>query len=323
MDLLTLTLFDKPVWMWAAFFGMVLVLLLFDLGVLHRKDAEISVRQSLALSAFYVSMGLLFGLFVYCQLGAQEAADYYTGFIIEKTLSMDNIFLISLVFSYFSIPRLYQYRVLFWGVLGVVILRGLLIGLGATLVEEFEWTLYLFAAFLIFTGAKMLLHSESETDIADNFILKFAQKRLRVTSELHGNRFFVRLVGPLGKRLRYVTPLFVSLVVVEFVDLIFAVDSVPAIFAVTTDEYIVYTSNVFAILGLRALYFALAAMLHRFEYLNYSLSAVLIFIGGKVFYPLVADGEKVPSSVSLAITLAILGVGVVYSLHKTGKGVRA
>ncbi len=319
-DFLQQMILDKPVWMWGVFLASVVTLLMFDLGVLNRKEREISVAQSLRLSVFYVSMGLLYGVFVWKELGIDSAQDYYTGFIIEKTLSLDNIFVISLVFAHFGIPRKYQYRVLFWGIIGVVLLRGTMIGVGAELVHRFEWVLYLFAAFLIFTGAKMLAGGDEEHDIEKNRILRFVKKRMRVTKELHGNHFFVR--QPHGKKQKltlFATPLFVALVVVEFVDVIFAVDSVPAIFAVTTDEYIVYTSNVFAILGLRALYFALAAMLHRFAYLNYSLAAVLIFIGGKVFYPLAMDGEKISSGMSLGITLAILGAGVAYSLAKTAK----
>lgn len=320
IDLLQQTILDKPVWMWGAFLATVVVLLIFDLGVLNRKDKEISVRQSLKLSVFYISMGLLYGVFVWQNLGADSAQDYYTGFIIEKTLSLDNIFVISLVFSHFAIPRLYQYRVLFWGILGVVLLRGIMIGVGAQLVHRFEWVLFLFAAFLIFTGIKMLVGADEEHDIEKNVILQFIKKRFRVTKELHGNRFFLRMpTGATGKMKLFATPLFVALLVVEFVDIVFAVDSVPAIFAVTTDEYVVYTSNVFAILGLRALYFALSAALHRFAYLNYSLAAVLVFIGGKVFYPLISGGEKIPSAVSLSITLAILGAGIAYSLYKTGK----
>ncbi len=319
IDFLQLTLLDKPVWMWGAFLTTVLLLLAFDLGILHRSDKEISVRQSLKLSVFYISMGLLYGLFVWHNLGAESAQDYYTGFIIEKSLSLDNIFVISLVFAHFAIPRQYQYRVLFWGILGVIILRGLMIGIGAELVHQFEWVLYLFAAFLIFTGAKMLVGADEEHDIEQNFVLRSVKRVMRVTKELHGNRFFVRLTNARNKKELFATPLFVALLVVEFVDLIFAVDSVPAIFAVTTDQYIVYTSNIFAILGLRALYFALSAMLHRFAYLHYSLALVLVFIGGKVFYPLMSGGEKIPSALSLAITLAILGAGVGYSLFKTAK----
>ncbi len=321
MEILELSLLGKPVWMWAAFLSVVLFLLALDLGVLHRTDKEISVKQSLRLSAFYISMGLLYGVFVYTQLGAQSAQEYYTGFIIEKTLSMDNIFVISLVFSYFAIPRHYQYRVLFWGIIGVIVLRALLIGLGAEIVHQFEWALYIFAAFLVFTGVKMLLGSDEEHDISQNPVIRFVKKYIRVTDELKGNKFFIRQMDAnTGKKALFATPLFMALITVEFVDVIFAVDSVPAIFAITTDEYIVYTSNIFAILGLRALYFALSAMLHRFAYLKYSLSAVLIFIGGKVFYPLISGGEKVPSALSLSITIGILAVGVIYSLHKTKQG---
>ena len=314
---MSLTMLDKPVWLWSVFFAVVLVLLVLDLGVLNRKDEEISVPRSLKLSAFYISMGLLFGVFIWSALGGEQAQDYYTGFIIEKTLSLDNIFVISLVFSYFQIPRKYQYRVLFWGIVGVLLLRAILIGVGAELIHQFEWVLYVFAVFLLYTGVKMLQNGEEEQDIANNAILRFVKKHMRVTETVEGNRFFVKQAVADGTKQRFATPLFMALIVVECVDLIFALDSVPAIFAVTTDEYIVYTSNVFAILGLRALYFALAAMLHRFEYLKYSLSAVLIFIGGKVFYPLVSGGEHVPSGLSLAITLIILGAGIVYSLAKT------
>ena len=319
-EVLELTFLAQPVWMWAAFLSVVVFLLMLDLGVLHRKDHEISIKQSLRLSAFYITIGLLFGVFVWYQLGAASAQEYYTGFIIEKTLSLDNIFVISLVFGYFGIPRAYQYRVLFWGILGVIILRGLLIGIGAELIHQFEWVLYLFAAFLVFTGIKMLKGGDEEHDISQNFVIRMVRKYMRVTDTLRGNHFFVTQVDKnTNKKQLFATPLFMSLVVVEFVDLIFALDSVPAIFAITTNEYIVYTSNIFAILGLRALYFALAAALHRFEYLKYSLSAVLIFIGGKVLAPL-AGLEKMPSGLSLTITLALLGSGVVYSLYKTKRG---
>lgn len=318
MDFLSEMILGQPVWMWGAFLAVVVFLLVLDLGLLHRTDSEITVKQSLRLSLFYISMGLLFGVFVWQQLGPQMAQEYYTGFIIEKTLSLDNIFVISLVFSYFAIPRQYQYRVLFWGILGVIILRGLLIGIGAELVHSFEWVLYIFAAFLIYTGLKMLKDEDEEHDISQNAVIRIVKKYMRVTDELKGNRFFVRQIDAnTGKRAAFATPLFMSLVVVEFVDVIFALDSVPAIFAITTNEYIVYTSNIFAILGLRALYFALAALLHRFAYLKYSLSAVLIFIGGKVFYPLISGGDKVPSAVSLSITIGLLAMGVIYSLRKT------
>jgi tellurite resistance protein TerC len=312
---------DKPLWMWGAFLGIVIILLILDLGVLHKKEKEISIKESLLLSAFYITIGLLFGAFVWLELGATSGKEYLTGFIVEKTLAMDNIFVISLVFTYFAVPRIYQHRVLFWGILGVIVLRAIMIGLGATIVSEFSWVLYIFAAFLIFTGIKMLFMIDHQVDIANNPLLKFMRKHMRITDELHGKKFSVKLPDPNNnnKMVRWFTPLFVALVIIEFVDLIFAVDSVPAIFAITTDPYIVYTSNIFAILGLRALYFALDAVIHRFKYLKYSLAIVLIFIGGKVFVAGALGIDKVPPSISLSVTLALIAGGIIYSLIKTKK----
>jgi tellurite resistance protein TerC len=241
-----------------------------------------------------------------------------TGFFVEKTLALDNIFVISLIFSYFAVPKLYQHRVLFWGILGVIVLRGILIGVGASLVSQFSWILYIFGAFLVVTGIKMLIVSGHEKDMGENKVIKFLRSKLRVTEEFHGKRFFVKQIDlKTGKLVRFATPLFLALVMVELVDLVFAVDSIPAIFAITTDPYIVYTSNIFAILGLRALYFALAAMMHRFVYLKYALSAVLIFIGGKIFWSHLIG--KVDSVISLSITVGILASGIVFSLLRTHK----
>jgi tellurite resistance protein TerC len=314
MEFLMDSLLGKPLWMWATFLGVVLVLLAFDLGVLNRKEHEISIRESLKLSAFYIAVALLFGGWMWLELGAESAMLYYTGFIVEKTLAMDNVFVISLVFSYFAVPRAYQHRVLFWGILGVIVLRGIMIGLGATLVAEFSWILYVFAVFLIFTGIKMLLIGEGDMNIADNPALRFMKRHMRVTDGLHGQQFFVRQPHPkTGKMVRWATPLFVCLLLVEIVDVIFAVDSVPAIFAITTDPYIVYTSNIFAILGLRALYFALAAVVHQFHYLKPALSLVLVFIGAKIFIADAMDLEKFPASISLGVTFALLALGIVAS----------
>ncbi|RYF62684.1 MAG: TerC family protein, partial [Comamonadaceae bacterium] len=267
----------KPAWIWLGFIGIVVALLAFDLGVLHKDDHEIDVRESLLLSAGYISVALLFGAWVWWYLGAQSGMDYYTGFMIEKSLSIDNVFVIALIFSFFAIPRQYQHRVLFWGILGVIVLRAIMIGLGATLVSQFSWVLYLFGAFLVFTGIKMWVIADHMPDIANNPLLKFLKRHMRVTDGLRGNAFWVREPDAKTGRLeRFATPLLLALVLVEFVDLVFAVDSVPAIFAITTDPFIVYTSNIFAILGLRALYFALAAMIHRFKYLKYALALVLV-----------------------------------------------
>ncbi len=302
----------KPVWMWLSFIAIVVVLLALDLGVLHRKQREIAVTESLVLSAAYISLGLAFGGWIWWYLGETAGLQYVTGFVIEKSLAMDNVFVIAMIFTYFAVPRLYQHRVLFWGILGVIVLRAIMIGLGATLVEQFSWVLYIFAAFLIFTGIKMWQTADAVYDVAANPVLKWVRKRFNVTDQLHGERFFVKIGG-----VRYMTPLFLALIMIEIVDLVFAVDSVPAIFAITTDPFIVYTSNIFAILGLRALYFALAAMVHRFHYLKYALAVLLVFIGSKIF---VADAfglAKIPPPVSLAITFAILGAGIGWSLWKT------
>jgi len=306
----------KPAWLWLSFLGVVVTLLAFDLGVLHKDDHEIGVRESLLLSAGYIGVALAFGAYVWWYLGAQSGMDYYTGFMIEKSLSMDNVFVIALIFSFFAIPRLYQHRVLFWGILGVIVLRAIMIGLGATLVSQFSWILYLFGAFLVLTGIKMWFMVDHEPDIANNPLLKFLKKHMRVTDGLRGNAFWVREADPkTGRVERFATPLFLALLLVEFVDLIFAVDSVPAIFAITTDPFIVYTSNIFAILGLRALYFALAAMIHRFKYLKYALALVLVFIGSKIF--LVGFIGKVPAVVSLSVTFGLIAGGVVVSMWKT------
>ena len=315
-SLFTADILGKAAWIWLVFIGIVAVLLAFDLGVLHKDDHEIGVKESLLLSAGYITIALSFGAWVWWYLGAQSGMAYYTGFMIEKSLSMDNVFVIALIFAFFAIPRRYQHRVLFWGIMGVIVLRAVMIGLGATLVSQFGWILYLFGAFLVFTGIKMWILADHVPDIASNPLLKFLKKHMRVTDELHGNAFWVRRADPVtGKLARWATPLFLALILIEFVDLVFAVDSVPAIFAITLDPFIVYTSNIFAILGLRALYFALAAMIHRFKYLKYALALVLVFIGTKIF--LVGFIGKFPPAVSLAVTFGLIAGGVLVSLLKT------
>ncbi|HYH37153.1 MAG TPA: TerC family protein [Azospirillum sp.] len=310
---------DKPAWAWLVFLGIVVVLLVLDLGVLHRKEREIPVSESLWLSAGYIGVALAFGGWVWWSMGEGPGMAYFTGFLVEKSLSLDNVFVISLIFTYFAVPRLYQHRVLFWGILGVIVLRGIMIGFGAALVSQFSWILYVFGAFLIVTGIKMLVVADSMPDIAGNPVLRFLRKRLNVTPELHGNAFFVKAPSAAdpARQVWWATPLFLALVLVETADLIFAVDSVPAIFAITTDPYIVYTSNIFAILGLRALYFALAAMVHRFHYLKYALAGVLVFVGGKIFWTQFYG--KPDPAVSLSVTFALLAGGVVVSLLRTRK----
>jgi len=320
MLFLTSPFLGKAVWLWLLFITIVVALLAFDLGVLNRKDHEIGVKESLWLSAFYIAIAVMFGVWVWWYLGPTPGMQYFTGFALEKALAMDNVFVISLIFTYFAIPRLYQHRVLFWGILGVILLRGIMIGLGAALVTQFSWILYIFGVFLIATGIKMLMMDGDDShDLSDNPILKFLKKRVRVTDQLHGNKFFVQQPDPkTGKVVRFATPLFLALLMVEFADVIFAVDSVPAIFAITTDPFIVYTSNIFAILGLRALYFALAAMVHRFKYLKYALSLVLVFIGAKIFWNQIVG--KMDPAISLSVTFGLLAAGVVYSLYKTRQG---
>ena len=306
----------KAAWIWLLFIGIVVTLLAFDLGVLHKDDHEIEVKESLFLSAGYISVALLFGAWVWWYLGAASGMEYFTGFMIEKSLSMDNVFVIAMIFTYLAIPRIYQHRVLFWGILGVIVLRAIMIGLGATLVAQFSWILYVFGVFLVVTGVKMWIMADHTPDIGNNAVLKFLRKRMRVTPEIEGNAFFVYKPDPVsGKTVRWATPLFLALVMVEIIDLVFAVDSVPAIFAITSDPFIVYTSNIFAILGLRALYFALAAMVHRFQYLKYALALVLVFVGTKIF--LVGIIGKIPPVFSLSVTFGLIAGGVLFSLYKT------
>ena len=318
MEFLSLLWLGKPLWMWLAFVALVALLLALDLGVLHRERREIGVRESLAVSAFYILLSLAFGGWVWWYMGETAGIQYLTGFAIEKSLAIDNVFVIAMIFGYFAVPRLYQHRVLFWGILGVVVLRAIMIGLGAAMVERFGWLLYVFAAFLIVTGIKMWRMADTPYDVAGSPLLKWVRRRFRVTDTLDGERFWVTRPDPAtGRPVRYITPLFLALIMIEFVDVVFAVDSVPAIFAITTDPFIVYTSNIFAILGLRALYFALAAMIERFHYLKYALSVLLVFIGAKIFVADALGIAKVPPALSLAITLSILGAGVGVSLWKT------
>ena len=314
----------EPIWGWLMFLALIATLLVIDLGLFNRKNHEIGVKESLKLSAFFIGLGLLFSVWVGYHRGTEMAFTYLTGFVVEKSLSLDNIFVIALIFSYFKIPRIYQHRVLFWGILGAIVMRGVMIGAGTSIVREFHWILYIFGAFLVWTGIKMIIEADEEApDIGNNPVLKFLKKHFRITEELHGEKFTVRLAdSSTGKKLLYLTPLAVVLVMIEIADVVFAVDSIPAIFAITTDTYVVFTSNIFAILGLRALFFALSAMLHYFEYLKYALSLVLVFIGSKI---LLAEAGilKISSSVSLCVTLLILTGGVVYSIYRTRKEANA
>jgi tellurite resistance protein TerC len=322
ITLLSAELLGKPAWIWLVFVGIVAALLALDLGVLHRHDKEIGTRDSLLLSGGYIAVALIYGAWVWWHAGAAAGLAYLTGYLIEKSLSIDNLFVIAVIFSTLAIPRRYQHRVLFWGVLGVIVLRALMIGLGAAVISRFEWVLYLFGAFLVVTGARMWKLAEHKPDLSKSRVLRFLTQRLRVTRGLRGNAFWVRQTDPGTRRpVRWATPLLMALVLVEFVDLVFALDSLPAIFAITTDPFVVYTSNIFAILGLRALYSALAAMIERFKYLKYALSLVLVFIGTRIF--VAAFGARIPEAVSLGVTCGLIAAGVLYSLWKTRASIAA
>ncbi len=320
MDFLFDIFLGQPVWLWSVFLTAVVTLLYVDLFVLNKNDHIIEFKESLRLAGIYAVLGLLFGLWVLYQNGGATASDYYTVWLLELSLSMDNLFVISVIFASFQIPRQYQHRVLVWGIIGVIVLRGIMIGAGTAIVSEFAWVLYIFAVILILTGIKLLKMDEAEKeDYTQKNYVKFLAKHMRVDPYLHGNNFFVKLKDNSGKAVLYATPLFLCLCTIELTDVMFAFDSVPAAFAVTTDPYVIYTANIFAILGLRALFFAIEHILHRFVYLKYSLCAVLIFIGLKVFYNgFLGDTlGHIPGPISLLITVSVLASGVLLSMLKT------
>jgi tellurite resistance protein TerC len=293
---------------WVGFLVFIGAMLALDLFVFHRKPGEVTLRSAALTSAFWISLGVAFGVVVWIWLGAEKAVEYYSGYLIEESLSVDNVFVFSLVFAAFAIPGHLQYRVLFWGVIGALAMRLVMIVIGAALIEQFEWILLVFGGFLVFTGVRMWLSTrkEEEPDPADNPIVKFARRRLPFTDRLDGQKFWTRVGGR-----RVATPLLLALIVVEISDLVFAVDSIPAVFAVTTDPFIVYTSNAFAILGLRSLYFFLADLKDRFRYLTHGLSIVLVFVGLKL---LVNQWVHLAPWVSLVVIAVVLGGAIVFSL---------
>jgi tellurite resistance protein TerC len=307
-----------PIWLWVGFNLFVLAMLAIDLGVFHRKSHTVSGKEALLWSLVWISLSLVFNAVIYffwdrmmpeSTYTNQEAAlAFLTGYLIEKSLSVDNIFVFILIFSYFAVPAKYQHHVLFWGILGALVMRGALIVLGAVLLEKFHWIIYIFGAFLIFTGIRMAWHHDENVEPDKNPVVKFFRKFMPVTDKFEKDKFFVRHAGKL-----MATPLFLILLVVESTDLIFAVDSIPAIFAVTQDPFIVYTSNVFAILGLRALYFLLADVMDKFQYLKYGLAAVLTFVGTKM---VIVDFYKIPIGISLGVVIGILTISILVSLWK-------
>jgi tellurite resistance protein TerC len=310
---------EESIWLWVGFNVFVLVLLALDLGVFHRKAHAVSMKEALTWSIIWITLSLLFNLVIYLfwdkmvpnssYTNGEAALAFLTGYLIEKSLSVDNIFVFILIFSFFAVPAAYQHRVLFWGILGALIMRGILILIGATLLETFHWIIYVFGAFLIFTGIRMARHQDEELKPDQNPIVKFFRRFVPVTENYEDDKFFVRRAGTL-----FATPLFLVLLVVESTDLVFAVDSIPAIFAVTRDPFIVYTSNVCAILGLRALYFLLANVMHQFQYLKLGLSVVLTFIGIKM---VIVDLYHIPVGASLAVVASVLTISILASLWKT------
>ena len=302
-----------PVWAWVGFGAFILLMLVLDLFVLHRDAKEISFREAAILSAFWVAVALLFGIVVWIWAGPATAGEYYAGYIIEKALSVDNVFVFALIFAYFAVPMQYQYRVLVWGVIGALVLRVIFILIGAELLETYDWMVYLFGAFLIYTGIRMARHSNQEVHPERNPVLRLLRRILPMTDGYRGQKLLVR-EGP-GRGRLMATPLLAVLIAVETTDVVFAVDSIPAIFAITTNTFVVWTSNAFAILGLRALYFMLAGLMQRFVYLSLGLSVVLVFVGAKFIWSDLFG--KVPIWVSLPFIATVVAVSIAASLWKT------
>lgn len=309
---------EGSIWLWVVFNLFVLGMLALDLGVFHRKSHAVSGKEALSWSIVWISLALLFnaGIYFYWDrimpgssyTNKDAALAFFTGYLIEKSLSVDNIFVFILIFSFFAVPAAYQHHVLFWGILGALLMRGALILVGAALLHEFHWIIYIFGGFLIFTGIRMALHRDEEVHPENNPLVKLVKRVMPVTEDYEGDKFFIRRAGKW-----IATPLFLVLLVVESTDLIFAVDSIPAIFAVTDNPFIVYTSNVFAILGLRALYFLLANVMDKFQYLKLGLAAVLSFVGVKM---VIVDIYKMPVGLSLGIIASILAISIIASLWK-------
>ena len=299
---------NVELWMWLSVVGLILVMLLIDLFA-HRKAHEIAVKEAAIWSGFWVATGIGFGVLVWNYFGAEFGQQYFAGFLIEKSLAVDNVFIWAIIFTSFAVPRKYQHRVLFLGVLGALVFRGIFIAAGSVIIESFAWVLYLFAAFLIFTGIQMLRKRSSHDDPSQSAFFKWFSRIVPSTNEYHGQKLFIRKNG-----VRLATPLLMVLVLIEFTDIVFAVDSIPAIFAVTSEPFLVFTANAFAILGLRAMYFLLADMMHRFVYLKLGLALVLIWVGIKMG---LHDIVKIPTTLSLAVIVTILAVAVIASFRVT------
>jgi len=302
---------DTPIIFWVIFNAFVVIMLVLDLGVFHRKSHEITLKEALTWTFVWVFLAIVFNAIIYYWKGQQQALEFFTGYLVEKALSVDNIFVFIMVFTYFQIPTKYQHKILFWGIIGALIMRVIFIFAGVALLEKFHFTIYLFGALLIFTGYKMFNHNNSKIDPDKNPVIRFFKKFMPVTPTLHEDKFFVKIDGR-----RFATPLFLVLILIETTDLIFAVDSIPAILAITQDQFIVYTSNVFAILGLRSLYFALAGVMHRFWLLSYGLAVVLIFVGIKM---ILIDFYKIPIEWSLLVIALIISGSIFFSFQFKNK----
>ena len=293
-------------WKWIIFNLFVLAMLALDLGVFHRKTHTVKLKEALRWSAVWITLALLYNLGVYFWLGQAKALEFLTGYVLEKSLSVDNIFVFIMLFAYFRVPAEYQHKVLFWGILGALVMRAVFIALGVTLIQRFEWVIYVFGAVLIYSGVKMAMHKDEDVHPEHNPVLRLFRKAFPVTPQFEGNRFWIRRGTGL-----MATPLMVVLLVVETTDVVFAVDSIPAVLAITQDPFIVYTSNVFAILGLRALYFALAGVMNIFHFLHYGLSVILVFVGLKM---IASHWFKIPIGVALGVVAGVLVISVVASL---------
>jgi len=298
---------EVPVFWWVAFNAFVIVMLSLDLGVFHRKAHTVSIKEALLWSAVWITLALAFNTWVYFEMGWLKATEFFTGYVVEKSLSVDNLFIIAVLFTFFGVPAIYQHKILFWGIFGALVMRALMIAAGAALLTNFAWITYVFAGILFFTGIKMLVGTDEAIDFEKNITIRLLRKVMPLTKDFHGDKFFVKQGTKWAA-----TPMFAVLICVEFTDLIFAVDSIPAIFAITQDTFIVYTSNVFAILGLRSLYFALSGILPYFHFLKYGLGVILCFVGAKM--ALAHTTWKLDSMVSLGVITGILAITILASI---------
>jgi len=297
--------------LWLIFAAFVILILILDLGIFNRKSHVVSVKEAVKLSLLWIFLALLYNFIIYLFLGSEPAMNFLTGYIVEESLSVDNLFVFLIIFSYFKVDQRYHHKVLFWGISGAMLMRALFIFAGIALIQKFHWAIYIFGAFLIFTGSKMFSNKEKEIDPGKNPVLKTLRRFVPLTDDYHEANFFIKIAG------KYIaTPLFVVVVVMETTDIVFAVDSIPAIFGITCDPFIVYTSNIFAILGLRSIFFALAGIMKMFSYLNYGLAVILMFIGVKM---LIADFCKIPIGIALGVVAGIILVSIAVSILKPDK----